>query len=218
MKKAPIWELSFFCAMQNVNKGRVWCQRLGKCFGWGRRDWARRGAERLHRRCLESGGRAPAAFAFRALLVLALSLSFCAPCFSLIPGVGLEERFGCWRAVGIGVVAVIVFGFGAAEGVVFERGLVAGACGFERGVCVCCGTATDQAVVSGRSVVGGFSLLPAFENRLAAPRAPCRRRQKHTASRGQVWKRSWSRFRAPSGRAQPLCRFEPKGRSARRLQ
>ena len=68
----------------------------------------------------KAGDEHPATFAFCALLVLALSLSFCAPCFPLIPGVGLEERFGCWRAVGIGVVAVVVFGFGAAEGVMFE--------------------------------------------------------------------------------------------------
>ena len=60
------------CAMRNMNKGWVWHRRLGKCFGRGRQDWARRGAERLHRRCPESEGRAPAAFAFCALLVLAL--------------------------------------------------------------------------------------------------------------------------------------------------
>lgn len=54
----------FFCAMRNVNKGWVWCQRLGKCFGWGRRDWARRGVERLYRRCPESGGRAPGGIRF----------------------------------------------------------------------------------------------------------------------------------------------------------
>ncbi len=52
--------------------------------------------------------------------VLALLLDF------LIPGVGLEERFGCWRAVGIGVVAVVIFGFGTTEGVVFGRGRLAG--------------------------------------------------------------------------------------------
>ena len=81
----------------------------------------------MHRQCLESGGEHLVAFAFRALLVLILSLSFCVPCFPLIPGVGLKERFGCWRAVGIGVVAVVVFGFGTAEGVVFGRGLLVGA-------------------------------------------------------------------------------------------
>ena len=88
---------------------------------------ARWGDERLRRRCLESGAstwqyslsmrcwRSP----FRWVLVR--------PVLPLIPGVGLEERFGCWRTVGVGVVAVVVFGFGAAEGVVFERGLFAGA-------------------------------------------------------------------------------------------
>lgn len=129
--------------MRNVNKDRVWCQRLRKCFGWGRgigQGGAPNGCIGGARKTKDEH---PAAFAFCALLVLALSLSFCAPCFSLIPGVGLEERFGCWRAVGIGIVAVVVFGFGTTEGVVFGRGRLAGACGFECGVCVCCDTAAD---------------------------------------------------------------------------
>ena len=58
MKKAPIWGLSFLCDAECEQRSSV-VPKAGGCFGWGRRDWARRGAERLHRRCPESEGRVP---------------------------------------------------------------------------------------------------------------------------------------------------------------
>ena len=87
----------------------------------------RRGDEWL-RRGTWKAGQAPSGMRFPCVAGARRFVGrLCAPCFSLIPGIGLEERFGCWRTVGIGVVAVVVFGFGAAEGVVLGRGLFAGA-------------------------------------------------------------------------------------------
>ena len=142
MKKAPIWELSFLCDAECEQRLGV-VPKAGEALRVGKAGLDKAGHRMVASACLESEGRAPGGIRFPCVAgacsssVLALLLDF------LIPGVGLEERFGCWRAVGIGVVAVVIFGFGTTEGVVFGRGLLAGACGFERGVCVCCDTAAD---------------------------------------------------------------------------